>query len=72
MLTVHLTMPLTARLFATCAAALLQRAVPEGGAGLVAVESPGEIPGHGDRQTATERAKPALSGACQGPKITGK
>ena len=34
---------------ATCAAALLQRAVPEGGAGLVAVESPGEIPGHYDR-----------------------
>jgi hypothetical protein len=57
---------------ATCAAALLRRAVPEGGAGLVAVESPGEIPGYCDRQTATERAKPALSGACQGPKTTGK
>ena len=47
-------------------------AVPEGGAGLVAVESPGEIPGHCDRQTATERAKPTLPGARQEPKITSR
>src|ERR1019366_1121312 len=48
--------------------ALLQRRVPEGGAGLVAVEGAGEIPGHSDRQTETQRAKPALSGARQEPK----
>ena len=34
---------------ATCAAALLQRAVPEGGAGLVAEEGAGELPDHGGR-----------------------
>src|ERR1039457_6433711 len=57
-----------ALLAATRAAALLQRRVPEGGAGLVAVEGAGEIPGHRDRQTETQRAKPALSGARQEPK----
>ena len=36
---------------ATGAAALLQRGVPEGGAGLVAVEGPGELSGHGGGQT---------------------
>ena len=46
--------------------------VPEGGACLVAVESPGEIPGHCDRQRATQRAKPALPGARQEPKITSR
>src|ERR1039457_5496454 len=61
-----------ALLAATRAAALLQRRVPEGGAGLVAVEGPGEIPGHRDRQTETQRAKPALSGARQEPKTAGR
>ena len=44
-------------------AALLQRALPGGGAGMVAVEGPAEIPDHHGGQTETERAKPALSGA---------
>jgi hypothetical protein len=35
----------------TGAATLLQRAVPEGGAGLVAEEGAGELPDHGGRQT---------------------
>ena len=55
---------------ATSAAALLQRAVPEGGAGLVAVESPVDLSGHGDGQTAAQRAKPTLPGARQEPKTT--
>jgi hypothetical protein len=45
---------------ATRAAALLQRAVPENGVGMVAVEEPEEIPDHGGGPTETERSKPAL------------
>ncbi len=35
---------------------------------MVAVEGPGEIPGHGGREAETERAKPALPGARPEPK----
>src|ERR1017187_10688099 len=56
-----------ARSSATRAAALLQRALPEGGAGMVAVEGPEE---HGGGQTETQRSKPALPGTRQGPKTT--
>ena len=56
----------------TDAAALLQRAVPEGSAGVVAVEGPGEVSGHGGGQAETQRAKPALPGARQVPQTTGK
>jgi len=48
---------------AASAAAVLQSRLPASGAGVVAVESAGEIPGHGGGQTAAERAKPALPGA---------
>src|ERR1039458_62955 len=50
-----------ALLAATRAAALLQRRVPEGGAGLVAVEGAGEIPGHRARATEKAPAKTAAS-----------
>src|SRR5450759_3470111 len=50
---------------ATRTAALLQRPLPEGGTGMVAVEGPEEIPGHGGGQTETERSKPTLPGTCQ-------
>jgi hypothetical protein len=56
----------------TGAAALLQRAVPEGGAGLVAEEGAGELPGHGGRQTEAQRAEPTLPGARQEPKTSGR
>jgi hypothetical protein len=36
---------------------------------MVAVEGPGEIPGHHHGQTETERAKPALPGARQKPEF---
>jgi hypothetical protein len=45
------------------APALLQRALPGGGAEMVAVEGATTIPGDGTGQTATERPKPALPGA---------
>ena len=48
--------------------AVLQRAVPEGGAGLVAVEGPGDVSGHGGGQTEAQAAEPALPGARQEPK----
>ena len=44
-------------------AALLQRALPGGGAELVAVEGAATIPGDGGGPAETERAKPALPGA---------
>jgi hypothetical protein len=52
------------------APALLQRRMPEGGAEMVAVESPREIPGVGGGPTETERSKPTLSGACQRPETS--
>ena len=57
---------------ATGAAALLQRAVPEGGADLVAVEGPGDLSGHGGRQTEAQRAKPPLPAARQESKTTNR
>ena len=39
---------------------------------MVAVEGPGELSGHGDGQTETQRAKPALPGARQEPKTTSR
>jgi len=57
---------------ATSTAALLQRAVPEGGAGVVTMESTGELSGHGGGQTEAQRAKPTLPGARQEPKITSR
>jgi len=50
------------------AAALLQRGVPEGSAGLVAAEGAGELSDHGGRQAEAQRAKPTLPGARQEPK----
>ena len=47
------------------APALLQRALPGGGAEMGAVEGAATIPGDGAGPTETERAKPALSGALQ-------
>jgi hypothetical protein len=44
-------------------AALLQRALPGGGAEVVAVESTATIPGDGAGPAETERPKPALPGA---------
>jgi hypothetical protein len=48
------------------APALLQRRVPGSGAGMVALEGAGKIPGDQGLQ-ATERSKPALPGACEKP-----
>jgi hypothetical protein len=53
------------------APALLQREVPGGGAEVVAVEGPGEIPCYHGGQTETERSEPALPGADQKPETTG-
>jgi hypothetical protein len=50
---------------ATGATAVLQRAVPEGGAEVVAVEGAAEVPNHGQRETETQRPKRALPGARQ-------
>jgi hypothetical protein len=52
------------------APALLQRALPGGGAEMVAVEGAATIPGDGGGPTETERAKPALPGAGQKPETT--
>ena len=52
------------------AAALLQRPMPEGGAGMVALEGPAKIPDHRRRQTETERAKPAVPGESQKPETS--
>ena len=49
------------------APALLQRIVPGSGAGMVAMEGPGKIPGDQGRQAATERSKPTLPGAGEKP-----
>src|ERR1022692_895355 len=49
------------------APALLQRRVPGSGAGMVAMEGPGKIPGDQGRQAATERSKSALPGAGEKP-----
>ena len=54
----------------TSAPALLQRGLPEGGAEMVALESPRDISGDGGVPTETERAKPALPGARQKPETT--
>jgi hypothetical protein len=54
----------------TGAAALLQRAVPEGGTFVVAVEGAGELPGHGGGQRETQRAKPTIPAARQESKTT--
>src|SRR3977135_2768769 len=50
--------------------ALLQRALQEGSAAMVAVEGAATIPGHHSGQTETEWAKPALPGARQKPETT--
>src|ERR1700685_243253 len=52
------------------APALLQRRMPEGGAEMVAVESPREIPGVGGGPNETERSKAPLAGARQRPKTS--
>src|SRR5665811_384123 len=49
------------------APALLQRRVPGSGAGMVAMEGPGKIPGDQGRHAATERSKSALPGAGEKP-----
>src|SRR5450432_4767255 len=49
------------------APALLQRRVLGSGAGMVAMEGPGKIPGDQGRPAATERSKPALPGAREKP-----
>jgi hypothetical protein len=48
---------------AASAAALLQSAVPGGGAGVVAVEGAATLPRDGGGPTEAERAEPALPGA---------
>ena len=48
---------------AASAAAVLQRAMPEGGSEVVAVEGAATIPGDNGGQTETARPKPALPGA---------
>jgi hypothetical protein len=55
----------TALLSPAGATALLQRRMPAGGAAMVAVEGPAELPGDGGGQRKTQRAKPALSRARQ-------
>jgi len=50
--------------------ALLQPALPGGGAAMVAVEGTATLPGDGTGPAETERAKPALPGACQEPETT--
>lgn len=55
----------TALLSPACATALLQRRMPAGGAAMVAVEGPAELPGDDGGQRKTQRAKPALSRARQ-------
>src|SRR6266853_2067257 len=52
------------------APALLQRALPGGGAAMVAVEGAATIPGDGAGPAETERAKPALPGTRQKPETT--
>src|ERR1035438_10245070 len=52
------------------APALLQRALPGGGAEVVAVEGAATIPGDEGGQAEAERAKPAPSGACPEPETT--
>ncbi len=42
--------------------------LPGCGAGMVEVEGPAGLPGHGGGQAETERAKPALPGAHQSAK----
>ncbi|MDQ6758387.1 MAG: hypothetical protein M3Z32_00810, partial [Acidobacteriota bacterium] len=46
----------------------MQRRVPGSGAGLVAMEGPGKIPGDQGRQAATEGSESALPGAGEKPK----
>ena len=43
--------------------ALLQSAVPGGGAGLVGVEGPADVPGHGGGQAEAERGKASVTGS---------
>ena len=50
--------------------ALLQRWLPAGGAEVVAMEGTATIPQNEGRQAATERPKPALSGAGPKPETT--
>ena len=52
------------------APALLQRALPGGGAEMVAVEDAATIPGDGGGQAESERPKPALPGASREPETT--
>jgi hypothetical protein len=56
----------------TGATTLLQRTVPKGGTGVVAVEGPGELSGHGGGQTEAQRTKPALPRARQEPQTTSR
>jgi hypothetical protein len=44
--------------------------MPAGGAGVVGVEIPTDLPGHAGGQAKAERAKPALPEACQGAENT--
>src|SRR6266568_1872916 len=53
------------------APALLQRALPGGGAAMVAVEGAATIPGDSTGPAETEQAKRALPGARQKPETTG-
>src|SRR5580700_7169300 len=53
------------------APALLQRALPGGGAEVVAVEGAATIPSDGAGSAETERAKPTLPGTRQKPETTG-
>ena len=50
--------------------ALLQRALPGGGAKVVGVESAAAIPGHEGWQTETQRPEPPLPGASPKPHAT--
>jgi hypothetical protein len=52
------------------ARAVLQRPLPGGGAEMVAMEGPGEIPSHADGQTEAEWTRPALPGARPEPETT--
>jgi len=52
------------------AATLSQRALPEGGAEMVAMESPREISADGGGPPETERSKPPLPGMSQEPEIS--
>lgn len=50
--------------------AVLQRALPPGGAEMVAVEGPAEVPHNGRGQGETQRPKPALPATGQEPETS--